>query len=133
MYLCMSVAGAVIAGGLNVVGADQRGEIVFDLSGRNFYLPLLALLFLLAVSFLVSLAFLLLFHPTSGDEAALVFKREIYLIIILMSGFLALASYLSLPVEFFIKEEPNVLKNPSLAYLCLLIALFALFMLLFAA
>lgn len=47
-----------------------------------------------------------------------------------MSGFLALAAYLCLPVEFFIKEEPGVLKSPALAYLCLLISLFALLALL---
>ena len=98
MYFCMGLAGAVIAGGLNVVGADQHGEIVFDLSGRNFYLPLIAMLFLITISFLVSLVFLFLFHPASGDEAALLFKRESYIVITLMSGFLALASYLCLPV-----------------------------------
>jgi hypothetical protein len=53
---------------------------------------------MLTISFIVSLAFLFLFNPSSGDEAALVFKREVYVIIILMSGFLALASYLCLPV-----------------------------------
>jgi len=50
-----------------------------------------------------------------------------------MSGFLALASYLSLPVEFFLEEQPNELKGPHLAYLCLLIALLALFALLVAS
>jgi len=63
----MSLAGAVIAGGLNIIGADQHGEIVFDLSGRNFYLPLIGLLFLITISFVVSIVFLFLFHPTTGD------------------------------------------------------------------
>lgn len=130
MYFCMTVACGVSAAGMNVVGADQKGEIIFSLSSSNIYLPLIAVLFLLAINLVVNLIFSFLFQPSSGEEVGLGFKREVYAVSVLMSGFLALAAYLSLPVEFFIEDQPGHLKGPQLAYLCLLIALFALLALL---
>ena len=53
--------------------------------------------------------------------------------LVLSSGFLALASYLCLPVEFFLKESFGSLKSPVLAYLILLISVFAVFALLLIA
>lgn len=65
--------------------------------------------------------------PDSGDEAAIIFKREIYLILFFLTGFLALAAYLCLPVEFFLNELPHELKGPHLGYLILLISVFVMF------
>ena len=127
MYFCLSIACGVSSAGTNVIGADQSGEIVFSLSNCNLYLPLLAILFMMTITLLVNLVFTFLVSPGSGPDIVLNFKRELYLVLVLMSGFLALASYLTLPVEFFLDEKPHELKGPHLAYLCLLIALFALF------
>ena len=127
MYFCLSIACGVSSAGTNVIGADQSGEIVFSLSNCNLYLPLLAILFMMTIALLVNLVFTFLLSPSSGPDIVLNFKRELYLVLVLMSGFLALASYLALPVEFFLDEKPHELKGPHLAYLCLLIALFALF------
>jgi Na+/H+-translocating membrane pyrophosphatase len=98
MYFCLSMTCGISAAGINVVGADQEGEIIFSLSNCNLYLPLLAVLFTLTVILLVNLLFKFISNPSNGSEIALNFKREIYLVLILMSGFLALAAYLSLPV-----------------------------------
>lgn len=98
MYLAVALACATSAGGMNIIGADQQGEIIFDYSISNIYLPLLALLFLFFFSLLANLLASLLLAPDSGDEAAIVFKREIYIILFFLTGFLALAAYLCLPV-----------------------------------
>lgn len=64
----------------------------------------MAVLFLLAINFITNVSFTFLFQPSSGEEAGLTLKREVYVVAIFMSGFLALAAYLSLPVEFFVRE-----------------------------
>lgn len=126
MYLVVAVTAAVGIAGRNLIGADQRGEIIFGHSASNLHLPVLALLFALFFSSVGSgLASLL--TPDNGDAAAILFKRELYLLLVLMSGFLALAAYLCLPVEFFLEEMPGQLKAPYLAYLVLLIALVVMF------
>lgn len=98
MYLSVALACATSAAGMNIIGADQKGEIIFDYSIYNIYLPLLAVLFLLFFSLLANVITSLFLYPESGDEAAIIFKREIYLILFFLSGFLALAAYLTLPV-----------------------------------
>jgi hypothetical protein len=97
MYLCVSLVCAVVAGA-NVTGADQQGEIIFNNSMSNCYLPLIAFSFLLFFSLLASALSFVFINPDSGEEAALVFKRETYLVLFFMIGFLALAAYLCLPV-----------------------------------
>lgn len=98
MYLAIALTCATSAAGMNIIGADQKGEIIFDFSIYNIYLPLLAILFMLFFSLLANVLTSLLLAPDSGDECAIIFKREIYLIIFLLTGFLALAAYLCLPV-----------------------------------
>ena len=63
----------------------------------------------------------------------MVFRREVYVIIFFLIGFLALAAYLCLPVEFFLDEMPKELKSPYQAYLLLLIALIVMFGLMISA
>jgi hypothetical protein len=75
MYLSICLTGALACGGLNIVGADQNGEIIFDYSICNIYLPLIAISFILFFSMLVSIISYFLFSPDSGDECALIFKR----------------------------------------------------------
>jgi Na+/H+-translocating membrane pyrophosphatase len=101
MYLCVSLVCAVVAA-TSVIGADQQGEIIFDHSVSNCYLPLLAFCFLLFFSVVASAVSLMIFSPDSGEEAALIFKRETYIVVFFLIGFLALAAYLCLPVEFFL-------------------------------
>ena len=107
MYLAVALACATSAGGMNIIGADQKGEIIFDYSIANIYLPLLALLFLFFFSLFANVLASLLLAPESGEDAAIVFKREVYIVLFFLSGFLALAAYLCLPVEFFLTELPN--------------------------
>jgi hypothetical protein len=61
MYLCIALSCGVSAAGLNVIGADQNGEIIFDISGCNYYLPLIAVLFILAIVLILSPVTLFLF------------------------------------------------------------------------
>lgn len=63
MYLVIGLACATGATGTNVIGADQNGEIIFDLSCNNLYLPLMAVLFLLCFSFLANVALSLIASP----------------------------------------------------------------------
>lgn len=132
MYLAVALACATSAAGMNIIGADQKGEIIFDYSIYNIYLPLLAVLFLFFFSLLANVLTSVLLSPDTGDEAAIIFKREVYLILFFLSGFLALAAYLCLPVEFFLNEMPNELKAPYLGYLILLISLLVMFGLMIA-
>ena len=62
MYLCVSLVCAVVAGA-TVTGADQQGEIIFDHSMSNCYLPLMAFCFLLLFSLLASALSLVFMNP----------------------------------------------------------------------
>ena len=106
MYLVIGLAAGVGIAGRNLIGSDQKGEIIFGNSVSNVYLALIAILFMSFFSTAASAAASLL-SPDNGDSATILFKRELYLVMILMSGFLALAAYLCLPVEFFLKDQPN--------------------------
>jgi hypothetical protein len=75
MYLAVALACATSAGGMNIIGADQKGEIIFDYSIYNIYLPLLAVLFLFFFSLLANVLTSLVLSPDTGDEAVIIFKR----------------------------------------------------------
>lgn len=98
MYLAVALTCATSAAGMNIIGADQSGEIIFNYSIYNVYLPLLAMLFLFFFSLVSNVLTSVILSPDNGDEAAIIFKRELYLILFFLSGFLALAAYLCLPV-----------------------------------
>lgn len=75
MYLSTCVAVTVAAGGSNIYGVDQEGEITFDRSLSNAYLPFLAIAYALFFSVTVSIACNYILVPSSGEDVVLAFKR----------------------------------------------------------
>ena len=74
MYLAVALTCATSAAGMNIIGADQSGQIIFDYSIYNVYLPLLAVLFLFFFSLVSNVLTTLVLSPDNGDEAAIIFK-----------------------------------------------------------
>ena len=75
MYFCLSIACGVSSAGTNVIGADQDGEIIFNLSNCNMYLPLMAVLFMMTISLLVNLVFTFVVSADNGSDIAMNLKR----------------------------------------------------------
>ena len=82
------------AAGMNVIGVDQKGEIVFDLSSDNTYAPVLLVGFSLFFSILFSIW---KGSPENEAQVKTHFRLNIVGIFIFLSGFSALACYLTLP------------------------------------
>lgn len=94
----------IYAAAENVIGTDQKGEIIFELSLRNCYLPILSYLFSLIFLFLFNVAAGVILRPSSGEEVRRHFLLQKYAVLVFLCGFQSLASYLALPAEFVIKE-----------------------------
>lgn len=76
------------------MGVDQKGEIIFDISSDNCFAPVLLVGFSLFFSILLSLW---KGSPENETQVKMHFRINIVGIFILLSGFTALACYLTLP------------------------------------
>jgi Na+/H+-translocating membrane pyrophosphatase len=101
------------------MGVDQKGEITFDYSLKNCYLPVLSFLFALFFNLLFNAATAPI-SPSTTEGIRFVLNIQRFLTFILLCGFQALATYLCLPAEFFVTELGPELKHPYLAYLSIL-------------
>jgi hypothetical protein len=82
------------AAGMNVIGVDQKGEIVFDLSTDNSYTAV----FLMGYSLFFSLLFSIWKGSAESEaQVKMHFRVNIVGIFVFLSGFSALACYLTLP------------------------------------
>lgn len=67
MYLSCAIAVSVSASVNNIFGVDQMGEIVFDISINNAYLPFLVVAYVLFFSTSMSVVSGYVFHPSTCD------------------------------------------------------------------
>lgn len=67
MYLSCATAVRVSGSLNNISGEDQMGEIVFDISINNAYLPFLVVAYVLFFSTSMSVVSGYVFHPTTCD------------------------------------------------------------------
>ena len=66
----------------------------------------------------------MVFSPQRSDDVRIGFKVETYASAIFLIGFQSLASYLTLPAEFIVREfGEQELKHPYYAYICILVGL----------
>ena len=86
-----------------MIGADQEGEIIFELQMDNVYLAILSFAFSLFFVFFFNVLAGAFLRPSSGDEVRRHFALQKYVGFGFLVGFQSLASYLCLPAEFFIK------------------------------
>jgi hypothetical protein len=101
-YLAAGVSVAIYSASYNIVGTDQEGEIIFNYSLSNCYLPILSIIFSLFYNLFFNAIFGIVISPSSGDGVRTFLGVHRYATTILLCGFQALAAYLCLPAEFYI-------------------------------
>ncbi len=101
-YLSAGISVAVYAASYNVIGTDQKGEIIFDFAMDNCYLPILSIVFSLFFNLLFNAILSIVIRPSTGDGIRTVLSLQRYISAVFLCGFQALAAYLCLPAEFYL-------------------------------
>ena len=87
----------------SIIGTDQEGQIVFELSLNNCYLPIISILFSVFFMFFFNVLSGMFLRPTSGSEVRTYYNAQKYVVLGFLIGFQSLAAYLCLPAEFVVK------------------------------
>lgn len=96
-YLTAGITVPIYIAACNVIGVDQKGEIIFKFSLSNCYLPILSFLFALFFDLLFNLITNFIIRPSVSEGVRVVLNLQRYAAVILLIGFQALAAYLCLP------------------------------------
>jgi len=96
-YVTAGISVTIYTAAYNIVGTDQEGEIVFELTLNNCYLPILSFFFSLFFNLLFNIVLGFVLRPSTGDGVRTGLSLHRYASVFLNCGFQALAAYLCLP------------------------------------